>query len=312
MSKASIHFNAVKSNSTAHNERKAELDYVYKDLSQDNESWKVSEIDARLEAIKHYCKETSGRKLQKNATPIREAVVNLKPEHTLEDLKALARDLEASKGIECFQIHIHRDEGKSRSELNYHAHMVFDWQDKVTGKMLGLKRADMSHIQDLVAQKLGMDRGEAKENSNRQRLEAVEYKRVEEEKRVKALELEVKSLEQKKNKLDRGDQQERAKAIKNLTENDIPTDRRTIREIREEDIVGAIEFIQSQIKRTESRGNEKESSLQDQRRQITAAEQHIERIKRQAYDLKATYRSYSRQVAKHDPKFEPIEGYFKK
>lgn len=201
MAKSSIHFSAIKENSTAHNERKTELDYVYADLSENNESWKVSEVASRLSAIQDYCKEASGRKLQKNAIPIREAVVNLNAHHTMDDLKALARDLETSTGIECFQIHIHRDEGKSRSELNYHAHMVFDWQDKKTGKMLRLKRSDMSQIQDLVASSLKMDRGELKENSNRQRLEAIEYKRVREEHKLERLQLQVKHLEQKKKEL---------------------------------------------------------------------------------------------------------------
>ena len=200
MAKASIHFKPVQANSKAHNERLVELDYNYRDLSGNNESWKQDEVETRLASIKKKCKDISGRKMQKNAQPIREAVVNLNAPHTMEDLKRLASDLEREKGIRCFQIHIHRDEGKSREELNYHAHMLFDWQDLKTGKTMKLTKIDMSQIQTLVASSLGMERGELKVNSNRERLEAVEYKCRQEELRLGQLQAEVKALEQKKNR----------------------------------------------------------------------------------------------------------------
>ena len=207
MSKSSINFKIVKSNSEAHNERKSELDYTFPELSKNNESAVIESIDSRVKKIEKICKELSGRKLQKNAAPIREAVVNLNANHTLEDVKTLSREINRSKGIGCFQIHLHRDEGKSRSELNYHAHMLFDWQDKETGKTIKLNRQDLSEIQDLVAKHLGMERGELRENSNRQRLEPIEYKRQQEEKRVAELQSTVKDLEQKKKNIVKRHQQ---------------------------------------------------------------------------------------------------------
>ncbi len=119
--------------------------------------------------------------------PVREAVVNLNSSHSMENLKSLVRDMEGKKGIKCFQMHIHRDEGKSRDEINYHAHLLFDWQDEKTGKTVKLNKRDFSEIQTLVAEVLEMERGELRTNSNRERLEPVEYKRQQEEKRVKAL-----------------------------------------------------------------------------------------------------------------------------
>lgn len=197
---SSINFKPVKANSTRHNERIGELDYVYSDLSKDNESWKIDEISNRHQAISDLTKAKTGRKIQAKATPIREAVVNLKPHHSMEDLQRLSNVLKEEKGINAFQIHIHKDEGKSREELNYHAHIVFDWQDKETGKSFKLNRQDMSQIQDITARELGMDRGELKENSNRERLEAIEYKRSKEEEKLSKLQDETKVLEQKKNK----------------------------------------------------------------------------------------------------------------
>lgn len=193
MAKASIHFSPIKGNSEAHNERSTKLDYNYPDLEKNNENFILERVDARTKAINSHCKKVSGRKLQKNAEPVREAVVNLNANHTLEDLKRLSKVLKEKKGIDCFQIHIHRDEGKSRDEINYHAHMIFDWQDKESGKMIRLDRADLSQIQTIVADTLNMERGELRVNSNRERLEAVEYKRHQEE--LKAKEAEIRAKE---------------------------------------------------------------------------------------------------------------------
>lgn len=225
MSKASINFKAAKSNSTSHNEREKNLDYVYSDLSKNNEIWKDDEIKNRQQEIAGICKKLSGRKMQKNSTPIREAVVNLNANHAIPDLKNLAKKLEKEKGIKCFQIFIHRDEGKDRENLNYHAHLVFDWQNKKTGKMIRLNKLDMSEIQTLVAAELNMERGELKVNSNRERLEPIELKRQEREKEVAQLEkkkTEVsKSIEELDNKTRK--LQENTKELKSNLKDYLPT-----------------------------------------------------------------------------------------
>ncbi|MGB3585039.1 MAG: hypothetical protein WBA23_00805 [Tunicatimonas sp.] len=199
MAQSSIHFNAVKPSSEAHNERLVVLDYVFAELSLHNDSWKQDTVSNRTITIAAHCKAVSGRKLQRNAIPIREAVVNLEKRHSMADVMGLAKVLEAHHKISCFQIHIHRDEGKDRQSINYHAHLLFDWQNKETGTMLRFNRADLSHIQDTVSEQLSMERGVLRVNSNRKRLEAVAYKRQEEERRLKKLQGEIATLEQKKN-----------------------------------------------------------------------------------------------------------------
>ncbi len=198
MAKSSIHFKAIKSTSEAHNTRVQELDYVHSALSGTNRHWTAQDVLSRRKEIERHCKKVSNRKLQKNAEPIREAVVNLNQYHEIEDLQKLADKLREEFQIDCFQIHIHRDEGLERDgeieRINYHAHMIFDWQNKDTGKTIKLNRLQLSQIQSLVAETLDMKRGELKENSNTTRLEAVEYK-VEQE------ELHLKKLEQKKNRV---------------------------------------------------------------------------------------------------------------
>lgn len=204
MAKASINFKAVKESSERHNERLQELDYIEPQFTAMNESWKTHSIAEMDKEIKRYCKATSGRKMQKNATPIREAVVNLNHHHSVADLRKLSDKLEEQYGMKAFQIHVHRDEGiweNKDFKHNYHAHIVFRWQDMASGKTLRLNKLDMSQIQDLVSKELGMKRGEYKENSNVVRLEAVEYKAQQEEKRMKRLQEQNNVLEQKKNEV---------------------------------------------------------------------------------------------------------------
>ena len=81
--KTSINFKAAKSDSEIHNFRKKSFDYIRKDLTPKNEYWMEQKIADRLLKIEAYCKEKSGRKLQKNAMPVREAVVVIK-ENTTE------------------------------------------------------------------------------------------------------------------------------------------------------------------------------------------------------------------------------------
>lgn len=214
---ASINFKPVKANSKVHNERLSNnLDYVREDLSRYNLSWKNDEIQSRYESIVLLTKEKTGRSIQAKATPIREAVVNIEQHHTVEDMKRLSDTLKAKYGIDCFQIFIHRDEGhwmdgedlKEKSDRdpakwkpNYHAHLVFDWQDKNNGKSFKLLKHEMSEIQTIVADVLEMERGELKENSNRERLEPIEYKRKQEELKLQQLQQQNAELEQKKNEV---------------------------------------------------------------------------------------------------------------
>lgn len=151
MAKASINFKSLKSNSKSHNEREKIEDYVRADLIPENEKWKEFEIGEKIKSIRTFGKSKTKRAMRKDATPIREAVVNIEEHHTMDDLKKLAADLEQVKGIKCFQIFIHRDEGRwvdsdgvvvatktpsikperaVQWKPNLHAHMLFDWQNK--------------------------------------------------------------------------------------------------------------------------------------------------------------------------------------
>ena len=196
--KTSINFKVAKSDSEIHNFRKKSFDYIRKDLTHKNEYWMEQKIADRLLKIENYCKEKSGRKLQKNAMPIREAVVVIKENTTMQDLHNLSKRLEEELKIRVFQIVIHKDEGhydKDTKEWkpNYHAHLVADWQDLQTGKTLKHQSFHYSKMQDLAAECLEMERGIS---GSLTRLEAVEFKIKKKEEDLKILEERYSQMQQ--------------------------------------------------------------------------------------------------------------------
>ena len=196
--KTSINFKAAKSDSEIHNFRKKSFDYIRKDLTHKNEYWMEQKIADQIQKIESYCKEKSGRKLQKNAMPIREAVVVIKENTTMQDLQNLSKRLEEELKIRIFQIAIHKDEGHFDKETkewkpNYHAHLVADWQDLETGKTLKHQSYHYSKMQDLAAECLEMERGIS---GSLTRLEAVEFKIKKKEEDLKILEERYSQMQQ--------------------------------------------------------------------------------------------------------------------
>lgn len=187
MAQTSIHVQPVKGGSEQHNKREKELDYVRKDLSHLNDYWEKDTQTDRLEKIKSRYLQSTGQKMQAKATPIREAVVVIKSETTMEDLKRLSDAYRQRFGIDTFQIAIHKDEGYPKGEWkpNLHAHLVFDWTNQVTGKSLKLNRQDMVEMQTITAEVLQMDRGVS---SDKQHLSAIQYKNIAEQVKLRQIE----------------------------------------------------------------------------------------------------------------------------
>lgn len=176
MKQTSINIQAVKGGSEPHNLRLKDYDYVRKDLTPNNENWMAKSISEVYADIKERYERNVGKKMQKKATPIREGVVVIDENTTMEDLKKVAFVLEDRFKIKCFQIHIHRDEGHHRAKEwkpNLHAHMVFDWTDEY-GKSIKLNRYQMSQMQTVLADTLGMARGKS---SDKKHLSAIQYKK---------------------------------------------------------------------------------------------------------------------------------------
>lgn len=139
MAKAtSSHFKPALSGAEEHNERTKRLDYVRKDLSHLNQTWKAdgfTTVDQARKDVAEKYKAAHGKKLPKNATPIQETVVVIKSDTTMQQLQLLAKRIEETWGFKPLAIYTHMDEGhKSKSETrewkpNLHAHIVFDTTD---------------------------------------------------------------------------------------------------------------------------------------------------------------------------------------
>lgn len=213
MAKTSINIKpCLVTSSGAHNRRLAEYlanirkekIYIRTDLMAKNETWVSPELgDTSLEErhrqIAAMVKKKTGRAMQtkdrkrvnkktgkvtvvRGSTPIKEGVVVIKEDTTMEQLRHFCEVCKERWGITPLQIFIHRDEGhyetpgdKTSWKPNYHAHIVWDWMDHDTGKSCKLLPQDMSQMQTILAEALGMERGTSKELTGREHLERTDY-----------------------------------------------------------------------------------------------------------------------------------------
>lgn len=189
--------------SERHNSRAQKLDYIFSDLTPKNESFYFD--NRKLKDIYNECKELYEekvkRKFQEKTAPIREGVVLIDENTTLDDVKRLAEELGELLKWKPLQVHIHRDEGHKLSpdnkkgsevaKLNLHAHIVFDTQDKETGKMNNSGKENLSTAQDTCARVLRMERGKP---STKKHLDALNFKIKKQEERIQALSKENKEL----------------------------------------------------------------------------------------------------------------------
>ena len=165
MTKSCIKIKPITGSSEKHNTREIEPKYLIQGQVPNIHIVDSKIKDVRNEIEKKYF-ETVGQKMQAKSTPIREAVILLPDDDNdknLENLFALNDQLKERYGIQAFQVHIHNDEGHidkdGKAKYNYHAHVVYNWTDKNTGKSLKLSKEDLSDIQTLTAECLQMERG---------------------------------------------------------------------------------------------------------------------------------------------------------
>lgn len=165
MAKSFIKIKPVTGNSENHNQRFITPKYL---ISPSNDNVHIGDfsIQKKREEIENKYLQNVGQKMQKKATPIREAVVllpNDDNEANIQKLFLLSDRLQEQYGIKAFQWHIHNDEGHIEKETgeikyNYHSHIVFDWTDD-KGKSIKLNKQDMSEIQTITAEVMEMERG---------------------------------------------------------------------------------------------------------------------------------------------------------
>lgn len=184
MAKSSIHIEAGGGGYFAHNSRETPtVNSVFSDEQNfcscsKEDAFKLyrSELQIRSEAYT----ERTGQKLQKNAITHLSAIVNFNKDHTPEDMQRVCELLERKLDTKVLQMAMHRDEGKSADDKNYHAHIEFMGLDS-RGESVRRKldRPTLRELQSEVSKTLGMERGHdyAKERLPRpKRLDTYEYK----------------------------------------------------------------------------------------------------------------------------------------
>lgn len=194
MAQTSINIQPAKGGSERHNERVKEMEHIRKDLTHLNESWKSPDfpsMNEQLAAIRADYKAAHGKALHAKATPLREAVVVIQENTTIEQLRAACDECRRRYGIQVMQIYKHLDEGYAHAKEwtpNRHAHIVFNWYNFDTHTTCKLNKYDMMEMQSIFARHLQMERGVS---SDRRHLKAVQQKIAAEEKRLAELEAQV-------------------------------------------------------------------------------------------------------------------------
>ena len=213
--------------SERHNRRDAEyiaslnprILYVRTDLSPNNVSYVAPDmqdvsLQQHYDAIKVMVKQKTGRAMQEKkvmmtgkngkqkerngSSPIRESVVNIKPDTTMDDLLKYTNKVHKRWGVRAIQIHIHKDEGHyenpddlSTWKPNLHAHIIWDWMNHETGKSYKLGKKDMEELQDMAANTLEMERGQRKSETGREHLEHNDFILSQQRKQSAELDIEI-------------------------------------------------------------------------------------------------------------------------
>ena len=198
--------------SEAHNRRTAEYlahigkekFYIRTELMAENEAWVSPDfgdttLTDRYNQIAAMVKEKTGRAMQtkdrekvnkktgkvtivRGSTPLKEGVVVIKEDTTMEQLQRFCEVCKERWGITALQIFIHRDEGHydvpkdvATWKPNLHAHIVWDWMTHDTGKSCKLDEKAMSEMQTVLAECLEMERGISKEQTGKEHLERADF-----------------------------------------------------------------------------------------------------------------------------------------
>lgn len=198
--------------SEAHNRRTAEYlanirkekFYIRTDLMAGNETWVSPDfgeatLTDRYNQIAAMVKEKTGRAMQtkdrervnkktgrvtvvRGSTPLKEGVVVIKEDTSMEQLQRFCEVCKERWGITALQVFIHRDEGHYENpqdtatwKPNLHAHIVWDWMNHDTGKSCKLDEKAMSEMQTLLAECLDMQRGISKAETGKKHLERTDF-----------------------------------------------------------------------------------------------------------------------------------------
>ena len=260
--------------SEAHNRRTAEYLanivkenlYIRTDLMARNEVWVAPDfgdtsLTDRYNQIAAMVKEKTGRAMQtkdrervnkktgrvsivRGSTPLKEGVVVIKEDTSMEQLQRFCEVCKERWGITALQVFIHRDEGHYENpqdtttwKPNLHAHIVWDWMNHDTGKSCKLDEKAMSEMQTLLAECLDMQRGISKAETGKKHLERTDFiiaKQKQEAEKAKAeKEAALSAKEEAENERDSIENENKAKAQRStILDNEIAEKEKQRDEIR--------------------------------------------------------------------------------
>ena len=206
--KSSINFKPSKDHQVFHNTTIRPNYAIGGELEYDLKGYPARDLKNKIisQAIENYNKNKAPKAPKFKAKNYEwSAVVNIKPETTMDDLKKLAEHLNKKYGFQCYQITIHRDEGHinddGEKEINHHAHLELITLDKETGKQRwNFTPRKLRELQTEVAEILQMERGQDKRISGAKRIEPRAYARLKEQERQEKREIK-KELESTKETL---------------------------------------------------------------------------------------------------------------
>lgn len=277
--------------------------YIRLDLTPQNRSWispqmQGMDLQAYLDSLARMVKEKTGRTMRtdevlrvnkltgttmkvRGCTPLREGVVVCSAETTMEQLQDYARACHEQWGITALQIHIHRDEGHyidptdpQSWKPNYHAHIVWDWMDHRTGRSIKLDKQDMSHMQDLLAQCLGMQRGKSRDDTKAAHLERGNFVLAQQRKETEELARQQASAEAERDAARREAQS--AQRLAEEAAEEEGRNRQQIAEHRQE-----LADLDRQLRLAQRRVKGLTTMVQNKEQELRALQETLERLDRQ-------------------------------
>jgi len=311
--------------------------YIRKDLICQNSTYvpsdmKGTSLQEYYDSLKAMVKAKTGRAMQekdvkytdkngrtrvrKGSSPLREGVAIIMDNTTMGDLKRFTNAVEKRWGIKAVQIHIHRDEGhyednerKKTWKPNYHAHIVWDWMDHDTGKSHKLGEADMSEMQDILAEMLNMQRGQKKSETRADHLERNDFILQKQEKEKKRLEEEKRKAQSERDTAKNQARQateEKTKAEKKAQE--AKNQARKAQQEKDEADKKA-KAAKAELTSAESKVTEKQSEIDRLEQRINSEQATLDGLQTEVAEKRREKNSIDTSNEWKDPALRAVSGY---
>ena len=217
-------------------------------------------------------KKTGKVTIVRGSTPLKEGVVVVKEDTTMEQLRKFCKVCKERWGVTALQVFIHRDEGhygtpgdNATWKPNLHAHIVWDWMNHDTGKSCKLDEKAMSEMQTILAECLDMERGISKAVTGKEHLERTDFilaKQKQEAERAKAereAALAAKEEAETERQFIEGENKAKEKYRQSL-DNDIADKERQLRDERKAKVDSILDSVSSFVGVGKSAAIEKENA----------------------------------------------------